>query len=159
MQSFLCVQNHLSSSNSFPLQISLQAFSLFILLPRRRGGTRNQEVGARWAVPERQADHWSLYLSFLLACGGAKPGIPSNPSWPAELTSYVPVQRGNTGQASLAVPSHSSSGIWHYSGNGLLWHSSRLNAPTLNFCNWEALNCMCRPWLLRLLIIVVVIDF
>ena len=90
---------------------------------------------------------------------GLRPGIPCNPSWLAELTSYVPVQMGNTGQASLAVPSYSSSGIWHYSGNRLLWHSARLNAPTLNFCNWEALKCICRPWLLRLLIIVVVIDF
>lgn len=127
--------------------------------PRRGESTRNQEGRARWAIPERQAYHWSLDLSFTLGWGGTwtRHSLQSLLARRADI--YVPVQKGNTGQASSSVPSYSSRGIWHYSGNGLLWDSSRLNAPTLNSCNWEVLKCICHPRLLRLLIIVVFIDF
>ena len=151
--------SRIASSNSFPLKFSLQTLSSFILLPRRRESTRNQEGRARWAVPERQACHWSLDLTFSLAWGGTwtRHSLQSLLARRADI--YVPVQRGITGQVSSAVPSYSSRGIWRYLGNGLLWDSSRLNAPTLSFCKWEAVKCICHPWLLRLLIIVVVIDF
>ena len=109
--------SRITSSNSFPLKFSLQTLSSFILLPRRRESTRNQEGRARWAVPERQACHWSLDLTFSLAWGGTwtRHSLQSLLARRADI--YVPVQRGNTGQASSAVPSYSSRGIWRYLGN------------------------------------------